>query len=154
MCTNCSHWNVTQTLIRSELSMSSIFFFSWTVNEGLYREKKAHTHKLTGQKSEESLKTTAKRVAIKTSVCQGSHNIHTRHFCKNSQVFFFLFFFLTWESLRHITSFSPFVVSVLDGAVAQNGGARGPTWCLPFSHFLRSRVLRFSVRSSVKQAAE
>lgn len=66
-----------------------------------------HTHTNSLDKSEESLKTTAKRVAIKTSVCQGSLNIHTRHCCKKFTSFFF-FYVGEWyhHSLSHHVLFT------------------------------------------------
>lgn len=104
-----------------------VFFFSWTVNEGLYREKTTHTNSLD------------KKWRVTWNHCEesGDKNIclsgftqhtHTRHFCKNSQV---CFFFFMWESLRHIMSFSPFCVSVPNKCC-------GTKWCRKESNLVSS----------------
>lgn len=103
-------------------------------------ERKPHTQ-THWTKSEESLETTAKRVVIKTSVCQGSRNIHTHGIF--AKIHKFVFFFLCGRVSVTSCPFHHFVSVCPTSAVAQNGAARKATWSLPFSHFSWSRVLSF-----------
>lgn len=113
--------------------MFFFFFFSWTVNEGLYQEKT--THKLTGEKRE-SLKTTVKSVARKEVHTTYTHGAFATK--KNSQVFFF------WVFLYERVSFEPFFkLCVSVGATVlrkQNGAAAKATYFAPIFSRLSAQV--------------
>lgn len=114
-----------------------------------------HTH---WTKSEESLKTTAKRVVIKTSACRSSRNIHTWHFFffKNPHVCFFYVGGWNHHFLPHQVLFT-----ILCQCAKQCSGTK---WCckkatssLFFSFFRtsmnRAAFLPHCSHSRVKQVA-
>lgn len=85
MWTNCSFWNST-----SVWTIFVKYFFSWTVNEGLLKREN-HTHKLTGQKSKESLKNHCEESGYK-NLSGFTQQTHTAFLQKFTSFFFVLFF--------------------------------------------------------------